>query len=440
MRTPLRAGTGLYCAVALVPSALAVTATGLSSFDGLEEPLVCYHPGTRVFAPDDYVNIVDESGGAFRMHVRYHSDWWDGDRDTLNRDRQRAEVKGLGPHQKNGDTFEYATTWRTDPDFHGTNRFCHLFQLKSTDGDSGAPLITLSIEAAPHRAAVRYWSGNAGKAVVAREFDYRPGVWSSVRIRVKTSRAADGEVLVSVNGDEFRGVRAVPLFRPAATEYRPKWGLYRGVTAGMDLSDDYVEHRNISAEQVGAPAIDNGALEEAARAQAAVSIDGALAGLMNRPPSAARKQAIGAIAALWSGADAPAAIGWAQDVKEPDLRADAIARIYGRWELQDFDAAMKWLKIHAPNPELDSLLWYQATDTTLRYVRRPAALACAGLMSDPAWRDRAYAEIILIWARPPEGRAAALAYAETEPKISAAEKAALAAAIGALPPGARPGE
>src|SRR5438045_1772386 len=83
-------------------AAATVSATSLSSFEGEEEPTVLYHPSSAAFTADSYTNIVDEGGGVVRFTLRYRPDldWWDGDRDTTNTDRQRAEIKGLGPHQK----------------------------------------------------------------------------------------------------------------------------------------------------------------------------------------------------------------------------------------------------------------------------------------------------------------------------------------------------
>src|SRR5690242_15799495 len=130
-------------ALALAPCSVAATiATSLSSFDGIEEPTVLYHPSDGSFTNDSFVNITDQGGGVFRYTLRYqpNNDWWDGDRATTNIDRQRAEVKGLGTHQKTDQTFRYSFDWRTDPNFIGTNTFCHVFQLKSTDGDSDDPL------------------------------------------------------------------------------------------------------------------------------------------------------------------------------------------------------------------------------------------------------------------------------------------------------------
>lgn len=123
----------------------AIQATSISSFEGIEEPGVLYHPSTLRFTPDTYANITNPSPGLFSFTLRYHpaSDWWDGDRTTTNDDRQRAEVKGLGAHQKPGETFEYATTWRSSR--RGAGKFWHVFQLKATDGDDDPPLVVRSI-------------------------------------------------------------------------------------------------------------------------------------------------------------------------------------------------------------------------------------------------------------------------------------------------------
>jgi hypothetical protein len=226
-------------------------ATTLPSFEGLEEPEVLYHPSSSRFTPDDFVNMTNPSPGLFRFVLRFHpaDDWWDGDRTTTNDDRQRAEVKGLGAHQKTGDAFEYSTTWRTTRGGSGT--FWHVFQLKATDGDNDPPLVVLSIQSG-NNAAVRYWPGTSSNFLVARPLTYTIGEWTTVRIRIKTSTSssASGYVLASVNGDPFVGVTNVPVFRPSSTDYRPKWGSYRGVDPSQPYGDDTVEHREISAQKI----------------------------------------------------------------------------------------------------------------------------------------------------------------------------------------------
>lgn len=237
----------------LAISAAAATAGKLADFEGVEEPEKRYLVAEKKFVPDDYVNIRDAEPGTVRMTLRYRGgEWWDSDRERDDTSRQRAEVKGIGAHQKTGDTFEYATTWRTNPEFRPTTRFCHVFQLKATDGDSGAPLVVLSILGGTGKAAVRYWSGDAKGFSTVREVAWKPDSWQHIRIRIKTSTKADGEILVSVDGDEFRGLKGVAVYRPDATDYRPKWGLYRGIDRDkpMPMGDDWVEHKAAAATKL----------------------------------------------------------------------------------------------------------------------------------------------------------------------------------------------
>lgn len=241
------------CQLALTVRIFAATATNLSSFEGIEEPGVIYLPKSNAFVIDtnQHPNIADVGDGTVRMTERYYGDeWWDGDRERYDRSRQRAEVKGIGPHQKTGETFEYATTWRSSTNFYGAGRFCHIFQLKALNGDNGAPLVTLSILDGYSNCCVQYWPGNKRRFSPVREFHWSPNTWENVRIRIKTSNTNDGAILVSVNGDDFQGLTNVAVYRPHATAYRPKWGLYRGTTTNLPHGESWVEHKAASATKI----------------------------------------------------------------------------------------------------------------------------------------------------------------------------------------------
>src|SRR5687767_10060754 len=95
------------------PAAYATTATSMSSFEGEEEPTDRVTSSGSVTGGDTFDNMTSPSSGNFRFHLRFSSSVWDGDRSTGNTDRQRAEVKGLGVHQKNNETFDYSETWRS---------------------------------------------------------------------------------------------------------------------------------------------------------------------------------------------------------------------------------------------------------------------------------------------------------------------------------------
>jgi hypothetical protein len=235
-----------------VPRAAAalITATGLSSFEGQEEPTVIYKPPTNTFSNDTFTNIVDEGGGMIKFQLRYNpTTFWDGDRSTDLTDRQRAEIKGLGVHQKNNQTFQYTFDFRTDPNFIGTNSFLHIFQLKATDGDNSPPLVTLSLYE-NGKGALRLWSGTAANSTVARSFTYTIGQWIHADIKITTSITNTGSLLASINGDPFAGMVNVPAFRPDATDYRPKWGFYRGINSGMFVGTNYIEEKNITAQRL----------------------------------------------------------------------------------------------------------------------------------------------------------------------------------------------
>jgi hypothetical protein len=404
--------------------ACAVTATGLSSFEGIEEPSVRYAPATSTFTPDDFVNITDEGEGVFRTRLRYRPEEWDGDRDTPNRDRQRAEVKGLGPHQKDGETFDYTTTWRTNDSFQGANRFCHFFQLKATNGDNGAPLVTASIQRGTSRASVHHWSGEARSSTAARQFAWKPGTWQALRIRIKPSTTNTGELLASIDGDALQGAQNIPLYRPQATAYRPKWGLYRGASAGLPLGDDYVEHSKVTAEKLDAPT-DPAALtlELSARKTAESDLAGALSWLQEQPASLGRSLAIASTVALWAEKEPAKAMQWAEKLPASEGRADAVQRVFNRWSDQDVDAAVDWLKTQKPSAELDPLLWFFMTDTTHRYVDRTKVLVCAPLVADPDLRAEAIEHVVLIWAR--RERADAARYIEELTILTPEQKAGI---------------
>jgi hypothetical protein len=235
-------------------SVFAKTPDSLKSFGGVEEPQIVYHPATKTFTDDDFVNITDQGHGTFRMQLRYRDgQWWDGDRENKSTDRQRAEVKVLGPRQQRGETYEYRSTWRLDPKFTVGGRFCHITQVKAYTGpDTGEPLLTTSIQE-NNEGAVRYCSAEMHGLKAVKPFKWAVDQPKTVAYRLTTSSAngtADGALAVSINGDEFTGISKVQMYRRDATEYQPKWGLYRGVQLGMPFGDDWVEHSAIEAQKI----------------------------------------------------------------------------------------------------------------------------------------------------------------------------------------------
>jgi len=222
------------------------TATAFTSFAGEEEPTVRYTPGSGTFANDTYDNMTSPSSGVFRFYLRWNASVWDGDRNTTATDRQRAEVKGLGANQLPNETYEYAHTWKTSR--AGSGSFWHVFQLKAVDGDNDPPLVTDSIKAGSS-AVVQYCSGTQAGLTAARSYTYTVNSFITTNVRIKASNTANGELKASINGDAMSGVSALEMYRPSATQYRPKWGSYRSVNATAPYGDDTVEQKTITANK-----------------------------------------------------------------------------------------------------------------------------------------------------------------------------------------------
>jgi autotransporter-associated beta strand protein len=264
------------CACCLTPRAASaatlVVVQNEAGFEGLEEPTVIYFPASNTFQndPTNYQNHVDEGGGLFRDTLRneyptplppYTSGpgWWDGDgADSSRTDRQRSEPKGivgLG-HQQVEQTFEYSFDFRTNPGFTATSNFCHVFQLKATNGDDSPPLATISLYKNGSGIQGRVdcftdgTSGTPQNEIIPTTFSYTAGQWIHFVIRITPCAQGEttGGIQLSVNGGAFNGVTNQAIDLQGSTDFRPKFGFYRQITTsnGVPAGDSWVEHRTIT--------------------------------------------------------------------------------------------------------------------------------------------------------------------------------------------------
>ena len=223
----------------------ATSASSFSSFEGEEEPSVRIYADGSSASSDTYDNMTNPSSGVFRFVLRFNSTWWDGDRtDTSTRDRQRAEVKGLGARQYPNETYDYSQRWKTTRG--GSGSFWHVFQLKAVDGDNAAPLVVNSIKSGTS-AAVQYCPGTQSGFTLARSYTFSLNTSITTTTRIKVSSSGAGLVQASINGGSFSGPTNVSVYRPSATQYRPKWGSYRGVSSSSPYGTDTVEQSSISS-------------------------------------------------------------------------------------------------------------------------------------------------------------------------------------------------
>ena len=223
----------------------AYVANSSRDYQTIQEPSVKGRGGQEIR------NITDLGNGITQYRLRYENGWRDGDRNLSDTTRQRAETRNLGPKvfQQQGETWEYGTTFRTNPNFHASGHFCHVEQIKGYSskngtGDLGTPLVTLSITDAKNGmlTCTVSRSGSGGPKTPVAVFKVKAGDWCNVRFRVKTG--PDGALSASINGGAWQGKSGINMSVPRQQSTDLKVGLYRS-TAGLKPGwDDYVQHKN----------------------------------------------------------------------------------------------------------------------------------------------------------------------------------------------------
>ena len=236
----------------IVPATFATTATSMSSFGGEEEPSAILHYGGTVTQGDTYDNMTDRGGGVFRFLLRYNKgNWSDGDRNSTSTTMQRAEVKVLGARQLRGETYTYKSTFKTVSTYKfATTSTCVVQQVKALDGDNNQALsgTNLTGQTTGHTAH----GGVQGTMTTVKSFSWAAGSSCTIANKIKVSSAAgrtDGLFHTSVNNGSFSGVTNVVMERPSATQYQPKWGLYRSQgNLNIDRgTSEYVDHSAVSS-------------------------------------------------------------------------------------------------------------------------------------------------------------------------------------------------
>jgi hypothetical protein len=151
-------------------------------------------------------------------------------------DRQRTEMTVsdnfapdyLAAHD--GDTWTYGWKFRLGENFKGNTRFFHIHQVKAYQGgDDGAPIVTLTARAGGDKLEL---SGSIGTKTSAPLSAFR-GVWVEVTETMTYAadkpfsfiikRVSDGQTILSWSGN-------VSTNRNNVGYYRPKIGLYRGIS------------------------------------------------------------------------------------------------------------------------------------------------------------------------------------------------------------------
>src|SRR5581483_5664786 len=170
-------------------------------------------------------------------------------------DRQRLEIKTEGNSSTPdyvkgflGDSVTFRWDFKLATGFQPSTAFTHIHQIKAFDGDSGAPIITLTPRKAnPNRLELILVDSN-GKTTRLASTPLAPlvGQWVEAYEKITYSHSgtysivlksvSDGTVLFSYQNT------GLDLWRAGTTVVRPKWGIYRSLNDSIDLRDEQVRY------------------------------------------------------------------------------------------------------------------------------------------------------------------------------------------------------
>ncbi len=208
----------------------------------------CSHPAFGPHITEAMDTSLGKSVFVFHMHVTP-----DNDR-CVNFDRQRLEIKtdGSSPDALKGflnDSVTYRWKFKLDAGFQPSSNFTHIHQIKAGDGDSGAPIITLTPrKGSPNIIQLIHSTGSSGGTslgvVTSTALAPFLGTWVEAVERVTYShtgsysivltRISDGATLLTYSNNN------IDLWRVGTTFSRPKWGIYRSLLSQADLRDEDV--------------------------------------------------------------------------------------------------------------------------------------------------------------------------------------------------------
>ncbi|MDB5084802.1 MAG: hypothetical protein JWN30_1688, partial [Bacilli bacterium] len=176
-------------------------------------------------------------GNVFLFTLHYPAD---GDPTNLSAtDRQRNEIKVYDGSNDNlkgyqGTTFTYRWMFKPDRSMIISNRFTHLFQIKS-NGGSEAPLITFTGE---NGNFILIYTDPAG-----HRHDLKTLSWNSVQdtwmqATVTATYSHHGALSVTLNkldGSKLISYSSSDIDLWLNDQFcRPKWGIYRGKVPGLN--------------------------------------------------------------------------------------------------------------------------------------------------------------------------------------------------------------
>src|SRR6266700_1228210 len=209
----------------------------------------CSHPD---FGPHITQAIDDDANFnkyvfVFNIHVTP-----DNDRCSAF-DRQRLEIKTEGNASTPdalkgflGDSVTFRWDFKLPAGFQPSTAFTHIHQIKAFDGDSGAPLMTLTPRKANPNRLELIFIDSKGVTTKLASTPLAPFVGQWVEGYEKITYGHNGQysiVLKSVTDGTTLFTYSnndLDLWRTGTTVVRPKWGIYRSLNDAVDMRDEQV--------------------------------------------------------------------------------------------------------------------------------------------------------------------------------------------------------
>jgi chitin-binding protein len=233
------------CTLRWSPSAMR---DGEKAFEAVEMPDVQFpggSPGTHRGVK--HITAIAEHD-AYRIDSHYDPpNAVDYDRVTqtgpMRDDRLRCETRGMVDgagkqvEQHNGETWRFTWSLYIPASLKGTSRFTHIYQMKYLDkngGASGSPIVTVTLRSGD-KMEVLFWIG--GGSITTFDISALHDKWLSADLTMKIATAGnvhwvlkDGEKVIV---DKTQNGTTWPS---DGDRLRPKWGIYRGITTGVQTS------------------------------------------------------------------------------------------------------------------------------------------------------------------------------------------------------------
>jgi hypothetical protein len=216
-----------------------------NAFGANPETPDCSHPEFGEHITQAFDSTLGKSAFVFNIHVTP-----DNDRCT-NFDRQRLEIKtdGGSPAYVKGflnDSVSYRWKFKLPAGFQSSPNFTHIHQIKAGDGDSGAPIITLTPRAGSPDLLQIIATDSNGTGTTLFQTELAPfiGVWVEAFEQITYSHTGQYSVVIKTldGGTTLLSYSNtnIDLWRTDTTFSRPKWGIYRSLNSQSFLRDEQV--------------------------------------------------------------------------------------------------------------------------------------------------------------------------------------------------------